>query len=211
MPRATWVVACLAACAGAPSAVHETHAPADIAAAEAERHEAATYDRDAIDALVAQHRHLAALARVAATRAGRPALAAFADRLGRTLDVETERLLEWRRTWFGETRGAEIAAIPPLLGAPPWDAARGWPSSPLAVPTDPDGRARRIAALPGDLDGPWMALVVPTLELGVAQARAVQLRGERPEMREVARTVRDTQERALRFLREDLEAPPRMP
>jgi uncharacterized protein (DUF305 family) len=217
MQRTTWVVACLAACAGAPNPVHPT-APSrsDATAVEAQGHDAGGFDRDAIDALVAQHRHLAALARVAAARAARPALAAFADRLQRTLDVETERLLEWRRAWFGEGRPAEGDAIPTLAGVAPWDATRGWPAAPNGtapspVAVDPAARARHVEALSGDLDAAWVALVLPTLEYGVAQARAVQLRGERVELREVARTLRDTQERALRFLREDLGDPPRMP
>lgn len=217
MPRTTWVVACLAACAGAPNPIHETRpSRADVTASEAGGHDTGGFDRDAIDALVAQHRHLSALAQVAAAHAARPALSAFADRLGRTVDVETERLLEWRRAWFGETHPTAGAAIPNLPGAPAWDATRGWPvtrdaEAPGPVPVDPAARAARIASLPGDVDGPWIAVVLPTLEHGVAQARAVQLRGERAEMREVARTVRDTQERALRFLREELEDPPRMP
>ena len=49
MPRATWVVACLAACAGAPNAVHETHAPADIAAAGVARAKAEGFDAVIVD------------------------------------------------------------------------------------------------------------------------------------------------------------------
>ena len=186
----------------------------------------APFDQQFIDAMVPHHRYLIALAQVAKERATRPELATFAEGLTRTAQGEADRMLEWRRAWYGSADVPDLANVVAPEGVSMHDLRRGWETveaaataaQPQGKPTKeardgktpaatmpsgdpaawtPDQRIQALRATNADVDRAFLAVLVPLAEHGVELAREAQTRADKAELREFARALRDTQERTL--------------
>ncbi len=227
------LVAIAAACGGAkPPATPAPTTPASEASTTAPA--TAPFDRQFIDAMVPHHTYLIALAEVVKERSGRPELQTYAEGLIRTAQGEVDRMVEWRRGWYGSAEVPSYADVVMPEGVAAFDRNAGWgdmatyvqglaggkdttprkpadaakpaPQAKAGSGTLPSGETnawtaeQRVAALRAanvDVDKVFLDVVIPLAENGVEMARVAQTRAEKAEFREFARSVRDTQERAL--------------
>jgi uncharacterized protein (DUF305 family) len=141
------LIAIAAACGGAKPP--QGSSPTTQTAPEPAR---APFDQQFIDAMVPHHRYLIALAQVAKERATRPELQAFAEGLARTAQGEADRMIEWRRTWYGSGDVPDLVNVSAPDGVTAHDLRKGWATVEAAasVPAKPPKEARNGKGTPAE-------------------------------------------------------------
>jgi uncharacterized protein (DUF305 family) len=95
------------------------------------------FDRSFIDAMVPHHQTAIEMAKEAKkTGLSEPALLKIADNIIATQQAEIDRMLEWRKLWFGSREREPEAAALEMLGLSPAEAGMEHSSTDLSTADD---------------------------------------------------------------------------
>lgn len=147
---------------------------------------ATSFDRAFIDAMVPHHEAAIAMAREA-KQAGlsEPELVEIADAILTTQQSEIDRMKQWRQEWFGSSeidpKGADEL---------------GMSMEGMGMSGEPG-----MLAEAEDVDGAFASAMIAHHEGAVAMARMALSRSDRPEIRELAQAIVDTQTDEIERLR----------
>ena len=145
----------------------------------------APFDRAFIDAMVPHHRSAIEMAKVAQqTGLSSPALNGIALSIIDTQQVELDRMLAWRLTWYGSRK------VDPRAGEQ------------LGMSEAEMGNHTNMNDLRGgNVDAMFASMMTDHHEGAIRMARMALERGQHPEIKQLARQIIAAQEREVKIMR----------
>lgn len=139
---------------------------------------AVPYDLQFIDAMVAHHQAAIDMSLPADSNAMRPELEEFARKVVEGQSREVEMMKGWRRQWYA--------------GRPPTPTIMAMPGMATSMK---DMDSRHMLTMKGaEYDRMYVDMMVPHHEGAIVMAREALVKSQRPEIRELAQQIIDSQQ-----------------
>ena len=158
----------------------------------------ASLDQQFIDMMVPHHQGAVEMAKIAQQRAEHPEIKTLADAIIRAQEGEITQLKAWRKAWFGSDQTPPLDKMPMVPGMGGAHGGHGGGSGTMDMAADVE--ALRTAS--GPFDRAFIDAMIPHHESAVEAARVAQEKAERPEIKELARTIIADQQREIEQMKQ---------
>lgn len=142
-------------------------------------------DRHFIEQMIPHHQDAVDMADMAIAEAEHPELKELAENIKRDQTREIEQMRDWYRSWYGENPSN-------MNGAGMMGGGMGMMNG------DVDMQALSDSA---DFDKEFIEQMIPHHQMAIMMARMLEIRSDRPEMQELARTIIRTQSNEIDQMR----------
>jgi uncharacterized protein (DUF305 family) len=166
---------------------------------------AAPFDQQLIDMMVPHHEGAVEMAKIAERRAQRLEIKALAADILRTRSAEIAQMKAWREAWFGSHETPPMSRMPLVEGmqmpAGAGHAGHEGNAGPLQA-MDMAAAVEVLREAPEPFDVAFIDAMIPHHQIAVEAARAALQRASRPEFKDLAVQMIDTQLREIGLMRE---------
>jgi len=152
-------------------------------------------DRHFIEQMIPHHGDAVLMAELALTKGEHPELRDLAESIKRDQSREIDQMRSWYRSWYG--------VDPPEYdydGDGPGGGMMGGGMMGLSMMDD--GTDLEVLETASPFDREFIRQMVPHHQMGIMMAQMVLRGSERPEVRELARSIIDTQSAEIEQMRE---------
>ncbi len=146
---------------------------------------AVPYDLLFIDAMVAHHQGAVAMAQPVELQASHPELKDFARVVAEGQSREIVEMMQWRNQWFpGSPKVPDILAMPGMT---------------RTMLDEAPGHLWMLSG--GEFDRMFLNMMIPHHESGIAMAKDALAKSNRPEIKDLAQRIIDTQQREIEIMK----------
>jgi uncharacterized protein (DUF305 family) len=155
---------------------------------------AAEFDRLFIDMMVPHHEGAIEMAGIARSRVEHEELKQLVTEILRTQAAEASQLRRWRQEWYGSS------ATPPMSQMPMLPATPSGVGAPHTM--NMAAEVVRLRSAPEPFDRAFIDAMIPHHRSAVEAARLAEQQATRPEVKELARSIAESQQREIDQLRQ---------
>ena len=151
---------------------------------------AVSFDQQFIDMMVPHHQGAVEMAKIAQVRGEHPEVKALAEGIVRSQESEIGTMKGWRQAWFGSAETPPLDQMPMVPGM---GAGHDRHAGPMNMAAD----VERLRNAPQPFDLAFIDAMIPHHQSAIDAAKAAESRAERPEIKELARSIIADQQREI--------------
>lgn len=164
-----------------------------------------------IDMMTPHHASAVAMAEVARTRAERPELRSLAEDIIESQRAEIAQMQSWREQWYPDAPAVPMMSMEQMkttMGEMMGEMPGGMMGTPGAMPgpggmgmmMDIEQEITDLCTMTEGLDLAFIEAMVPHHQMAVMMAQMATMRVEHPELRALAQTMIDDQQREIELM-----------